>query len=261
MRAAAPRAGEGALLRHTAEVVVDRRSLVLAFVAPIAVLALVAWPAGAQPEGALRFEERRLGDAEPGAPLVLALHPWGSSGRAMARTIELARLPRAVRVIAPDGPFAYGRGRAWLPSRVAATEERVLAREAVRAAGQVAALVRAEREGGEPVLVTGISQGAVVAYALAARYPEIARAVVPAAGLLPEGIEVAPEGPRVVAVHGVLDAFVPFARARAGVERMRRAGRDVELRSLPDHGHPVRGRLRAAYFAALRAELAAIAAD
>jgi len=52
-----------------------------------------------------------------------------------------------------------------------------------------------------------------------------------------------------------------FARARAGVERMRRAGRDVELRSLPDHGHPVRGRLRAAYFAALRAELAAIAAD
>lgn len=215
-----------------------------------------AWPAEAQ-DAMLRFEERWIGEERTGAPLVIALHPWGSSGRSMLRLMERVGFDRPVRVIAPDGPFPYGSGRAWLSRTISEHDDDALAREASDAAARVAALVRAQRRASEPVVVTGISQGAVVAYTLAARSPELVDAVVPVSGLLPEHVTPSPSRARIVALHGERDPFVPFERARGGVERLRRAGYDVELRGLA-HGHDVRGPLRAALYAALRAEVSAL---
>ncbi len=185
--------------------------------------------------------------------LIIALHPWGSRGRAMERVVAAAGLPCDHVVWAPDGSLPAGRGHAWLGHLVGDGAHRAaLGRDAARAADTLVARLRA-RAPGQRAIVTGISQGAVVAYALAAAHPDAADAVVAASGLLPEGLPVHEGDVPIVAVHGERDAFVPFARLQAGLTRLRAAGRRVELHRFPRAGHRVRGPLRAAHQDALRA--------
>ncbi|MEM1413473.1 MAG: dienelactone hydrolase family protein [Myxococcota bacterium] len=207
---------------------------------------LLAGVTAAQPT--LAVHGAALGPEGSPHALVVALHPWGSRGRAMARLVEAAAIPCAHRVLAPDGPLPHGRGRSWLRDRVA-DEAPTLPVDATGAADAVAALLRDRRE---RIVVTGLSQGGVVAYALAARHPGLADVVVAAAGLLPEDVAVRPGAGRIVMVHGERDAFVPFARARAGLRRLRAAGRQTERRTLPAAGHRLRGALRTRYLSALR---------
>ena len=224
-------------------------------------------PAFAQPAvDTLTFAQAWLGPEGPreGAPLIIALHPWGSAGRPMIRLLERGLAPdRAVRVIAPDGILAYEPGRAWLTAAVADADPELLAREAIRSANAVRALIRREAEPSTPVIVVGISQGAVVGYTLAARFPDLAVAVVAAAGLLPDRVQTTERADStaastsVTAVHGEQDRFVPFSYARRGLRRLRAAGHDTAMRSRARGSHAIRGPLRRLFLQTIRSRLTA----
>lgn len=182
--------------------------------------------------------------------LVVALHPWGSSGPAYRRSVLAALGNACARVWTPSGPLEEGRGRAWLRTMALSPDPGRLAREAREQANvlapRVARLVRA----GEPLVVTGHSQGAIVAWTLAARRPELGATYVLTAGMLP-AVDPLPGGGRLIALHGRADEYVPLRSAQAGADRLRGAGRDVTF-AIESAGHGLRGRLRDAWSRQLR---------
>lgn len=182
--------------------------------------------------------------------LVVALHPWGSSGPAYGRTVHTALGDACVRLWSPSGPLEEGRGRAWLRTMALSPEQRRLAREAREQADQTATRLARLVRAGEALVVTGHSQGAIVAWTLAARHPELAATYVLTAGMLP-AVDPLPGGGRVIALHGRADEYVPLRSAQAGADRLRGAGRDVTF-AIEDAGHGLRGRLRDAWWRQLR---------
>lgn len=91
--------------------------------------------------------------------------------------------------------------------------------------------------------VIGFSQGAAMAYVLAALHPERVSSVVALAGFLPPGIEVrlsagALRGKPVYVAHGSRDDLVPVQRAREAVRLLDGAGALVQYCE-SDGGHKV----------------------
>jgi predicted peptidase len=169
-------------------------------------------------------------------PLVLALHPGGSSryygSSFMQTTVEPAlRSWRAV-MIAPDVP-----GRGWATPRseaaLLALVEHVLAQHSI------------DRD---RVLVTGFSMGGRGTWYMAARHPDLFTGAVVMAGS-PADSEVEEMGTTpLYLIHSPDDEVVPYGPVEEAYLAL--AGRDhpVEFRVLPGAGHYMMG----AYVPALR---------
>ncbi len=195
-------------------------------------------PAVAAEPARLAYLERLTGGATSaaGLPVLVAIHALGGSPEDHFRLVE--RLPARARVILPRGPRRYGRGFAWLPGQYSA--QRSVAE--LDGARRVAALIRAVAPG-QRVVVTGYSQGAILSYALAALHPELVRAAVPLSGYLPTPVQptAASANGRIFlrGLHGRADAVLRLDRARASVERLRKAGFDAALEEYEGVGHEV----------------------
>ncbi|MAT27301.1 MAG: hypothetical protein CMN29_20500 [Sandaracinus sp.] len=161
----------------------------------------------------------------------------------------------AARLVAPRGPLREGRGRAWIGAFAADPDDALSAALAPAAAG-VAAFIGALRErvptAGRPIVV-GISQGGLVALALAARDPHAVGAVFVLGATLPRGLwpRATPmDPPRVWGWHGARDRYVPLRRTEVAFAAFRRRGYGAELEVDERRGHrfdgPARGALRAA---------------
>lgn len=164
-------------------------------------------------------------------PLVIALHCMGCAPEDWLPAFE--RFPDKARVILPYGrPF--GGSYDWFhfspgehtPADALATAERL--------AAFLDSLSSAVPTKGRPAVV-GFSQGAFLAYILAARHPRSVGAVIPISGSLPPGAWPSgwPAGvpkPVIRALHGKQDEAVPFREARAAIEHLRGLGLDAELR-------------------------------
>lgn len=219
---------------------------------------LAAW-FGCRGAGApdLAFE---VGGVDGPAPVVVAIHGLGDVPESLVALVEACRLP--VRVVAPRGPTAHHGGWSWydvgLGPGGAVRDEAQIRASADRVGALIVALSRRDDTVGRPV-VTGFSQGGVLAFAVAALHPDVVGLAVPIAGALPASLVAAgrsgPGGPRIRALHGEADAVVPVAEAQATVDGLRAAGRDVELVRFPGVRHEVTAEVHREVCAALASAL------
>lgn len=194
--------------------------------------------------------ERVIGGAptEP-LPLIVALHGLGDDPRSFLGLFEGMALHARVASARGIDPYPNG-GYAWLPP----LGGRELDRRADPLQRAVTALEPAIRElagrdstCGAPV-VTGFSQGGMLAFALAVRESPAVGEAIPVSGLLPPRLRPRPgtatDRPRVTALHGAADRVVPIAPARATVAALRAAGYRADLREHPGVGHTIDRRMR-----------------
>jgi phospholipase/carboxylesterase len=221
--------------------------------------------AGAQPAlEPLEVVEVRTGGAAGPAelPLVVGLHGRGDRPESFAGLFD--GFPVAARVIVPRAPQAWGEGYAWFERARAVRENQApIARELVRNARRVQATiaaVRRTRPTRGPTIVVGFSQGAMLAYVMALRYPDGVGAVFPVSGLLfphvLRGARLDPARvPPIVALHGRTDDVVPLGDDANGVRLLRARGVRVELRE-HDAPHTITAAMQAELFREMAAALA-----
>lgn len=180
-------------------------------------------------------------------PLIVGLHGLGDVPE---RFLELLRaLPLRARLAAARALTPYAQGYAWLrPSRPRNIDEHAqsVQQAAARLAPALAALAAARPTCGLPIVI-GFSQGAMVAYGLAASPRPVLGAVFPIAGYLPPSLIPArapAAAPRIVALHGAADSVVGIREDEGSVRGLERAGYSIELRRYPGIDHQVSPQMR-----------------
>jgi phospholipase/carboxylesterase len=220
-------------------------------VAPV-VPAPSAAPPGSTTQGEIagvRYLEHMTGGARPDerVPMIVALHPMDADPADFLQLLR--RYRRRARLILPYGHPSGGM-YFWYDSVDEDVAAPLVTREADRLAAALAALVAARPTVGKPV-VTGFSQGGMMAFALAVTHPEALAAAFPISGLLPSSLypsAALSSGPRpmtlppVVAFHGAADLAVPTQSARASIAELRQAGYTAELHEYAgvEHDLPAR---------------------
>lgn len=172
-------------------------------------------------------------------PMLVAFHWYGARPDALRAWLRGIAVP--ARVILPYGPYPQGQGFAWWPEARAREQGAAAVINAATddAARTIAALVRRFPTSGRPI-VTGLSHGGDIAFALAARHPDAIGASVPIAARLPEGAwPAAGHGPlpRIDLFQGAIDAIVPVEETIATVAGLRARGVPIMLHYVPGVGH------------------------
>lgn len=217
-------------------------------------------PAAREASG-LRAIERVTGGAGADAelPLVVAIHGLGDSPEGLARLFDGFDAP--ARIVLPQGPAPWGDGYRWMPW--GGDEERA-AREAEESAERLVALiaeVSRQRPTRGRAIVTGFSQGGIMAFTLAALHPEALAYALPISGQLlqPSWDAARGEGrlPVVRALHGTDDEVLDPNPSRQSVVRLRSLGFDATIRLYEGVGHAIPRQVRRDLFALLQAMVAA----
>jgi phospholipase/carboxylesterase len=173
------------------------------------------------------------------ARVLLLIH--GLHGNEKVMWIFTRGAPGNTWLIAPRGPVQTSQGYAWVKS---SGDFPSLADFSASAAALFAELSRWLEQIGaaqQPMDVMGFSQGAAMAYALAAFYPQNIQKVIALAGFLPRendepGRYSAMQGKRVYIAHGSKDAVVPVQMAEDAVQTLQAFGADVTY-CASDTGH------------------------
>lgn len=192
------------------------------------------------------YLEHMTGGARPDerVPMIVALHAMGGDP---AYFLELfGRYRGRARLILPYG-HPSGGTYVWYDSVRDDVAAPVVAREADRIAAALAALAAVRPTVGKPI-VTGLSQGGMMTFALAVTHPEALAAAFPVSGLLPPSLypsAAVSSRPRpatlppVAAFHGASDLAVPVRGARASIAELRLAGYAAELREYAGLEHDI----------------------
>jgi len=185
--------------------------------------------------GGIRFEHLAIGAVDPVAPLVIALHGRGSSPEGFDGVWR--DMPWPLEIALPQAFERYRFGWQWFDWPHGMTDEDFAT--AVSAAEEKLWPALLEAAHGRKLIVTGHSQGAVIAYVMAARHPEIVE-VFPVAGGAPHRLmpRHAPTAP-VYALHGDQDDRVSMQWARNTIDDLRAAGGSAELLEFPGAGHGI----------------------
>ncbi|NUO49409.1 MAG: alpha/beta fold hydrolase [Polyangiaceae bacterium] len=160
-------------------------------------------------------------DLQKARKVFVLLHGYGGSRNTEAWLIDDLRKRSGmsdVAFVVVDGPFASAGGRSWgdSPEEYAESEERVHAfiRETIK-------------RDPKDVVVAGFSQGAMIAFRLAAR-GDVAKTAV-----LLSGCDYSATGHdgsvRYLFIHGEQDSICSFAPAKAIADGMARRGLDAEM--------------------------------
>lgn len=192
-------------------------------------------------------------------PLVIAIHGLGDRPESFQKLFE--GFPARAHVVVPAGGLKWGDGFAWWPI-TGTIDEKNMAAGLDAAAARLHRGIQAWHDGqvaGKPI-VTGFSQGGMLSFAVAVKYPRSIAEAVPVSGLLPPSMVPAvwPPGepmPRIVALHGDADTRVPYAFGQKSVASLRALGLDAELKSYPGVGHTLTSEMRRDLFAALSAAI------
>lgn len=189
-------------------------------------------------------------------PLLVAIHGRGGSPAEFAEAFRKLDVP--ARVILPRAPDRYEAGGSWYPLDDVLRRPVVIGARTEQLADLIAEIARTRPTLGRPIL-TGFSQGGVMSFSLAARFPERFAAAFPIAGTQYVGMPAPRPGdpaPVFHAFHGHDDPIMPIAEARAMVASMRDAGSPTSLRDHRAVGHEltddIRDELLAAVSRALR---------
>jgi phospholipase/carboxylesterase len=183
--------------------------------------------------GGVELLELHPHGATSSSPLVIGMHGKGGSPERFSRLF--ADFPVAAEIALPRGGIADGNGFAWFAWPPGTTEDGLADAIAATDAKLWPAIV--ELAHGRPIVVTGFSQGGILAFELAAAHPREMAYAVPIAGMLPR--KRWPKGPAaaVYAVHGTADDSIEIGLARDTVAAFRAAGGTAELHELPGVAH------------------------
>jgi phospholipase/carboxylesterase len=194
--------------------------------------------------------------ADTSAPLVVALH--GRGGRPEKLAWLWDDFPQPIQVALVQGPERFGWGWEWFDWPRGTSDDALAA--AVGAAEDKLWPTIVALAHGRKVIVTGFSQGAMVAYALAARHPDEIAYAFPISGGAPHHLF--PRNPArtapVYALHGTDDDVIPVYFARATVAAFRDSGGKAELREFAATGHTITPAMHADLVTHIVSALAAI---
>ncbi|HKP62304.1 MAG TPA: dienelactone hydrolase family protein [Polyangiales bacterium] len=183
-------------------------------------------------------------------PMVVLIHGLGDEPR--ADWLDLVPQDVRARVIMPRGPMPYHRGYSWFPFEIGEHRSASLAKTLGPRAQQLSAALQqlqARRPTRGLPIVCGFSQGGMLSFAMATRYPERFALALPISGGLPDALwpTRAPAGAArlpIRAVHGARDTIVPIEPTRELTARLRELGYDASLRELPELGHAISPEVR-----------------
>lgn len=175
-------------------------------------------------------------------PLVVVLHGRGGKPTIPAQSFR-GQLP--LRFFIPQAPDKMGNGYTWLATYTQSGQIQLLTRSLSARVDQLAPAIFAFQKLrptlGKPI-VTGFSQGGILSYALATRYPKRFAAAFPLAAWLPPALYPTEypkqKYPYIYAQHPRDDKVIPVDKARATVKNLRARGLNVDYRESPG-GHVV----------------------
>lgn len=168
---------------------------------------------------------------EPTSPVMLLIH--GLSGDENVMWIFTRNLPRNYWLIAPRGPILTSSGYAWI-EKSPSSRPHLLDLSSL-AASLMDFLERWKEKNNvttQAVDIMGFSQGAAIAYALAAFYPGNIHRIIALAGFLPQEdnlpgrYSVLKDKPVYIA-HGSKDEIVPVTMAEEAVQVLTACGAAV----------------------------------
>ncbi len=198
-------------------------------------------------------------------PLVLAIHGLGDRPEHFKEL--LAGLPATVRIIVPRALDPVEDGYSWFPIRARSGDVEGLARGISHAAQRLAeflqALLQQHPTRGQ-VVVTGFSQGGMLAFALAVHHPSVIAAAVPVGGWLPPPLwpQAQPKAgtprPKIVALHGEADPAVMFLPTLDAVTHLEGLGWPATLLRYPEVRHQITPAMREELHRQLVAAIAAL---
>ncbi len=197
--------------------------------------------------GELHYVERILGDAKADDPLpmIIAIHGLGDDPDNFAHLFDT--YAGTARLILPQGIDATPEGGwSWFPTRARSADVNSLAAGIKTSADKLAVTIAALRESrptqGAPI-VTGFSQGGMLAFALAVHHPDQVGFAIPVGGWLPPPLwpTAAPRAahPDIVALHGTADNAVPYEPTKEAIDAMVAQGYSVSLRSYEGVRHAI----------------------
>ena len=176
---------------------------------------------------------------DPDAPLVVALH--GRSGD--PQSFALAWRSIDLEVASPEGFIPLSRGYGWFDWPEGLSEEQI-AERAIAAADRLWPAI-VQLASGRKVIVIGSSQGGILAFALAARYPEAVAYAFPIAGWAPRQILLPGRIPApILAFHGTEDHVIPIDLDRSTIAAFRERGGVATLEEFPGDGHEFTRKVR-----------------
>lgn len=180
---------------------------------------------------------RHTGDKD--TPLIVAMHGRGDTAARFAKTLfRDAPADWKVDIISVEGNLPVGKGFGWfiwdwdrhmtldqLAASIATADERLWP-------------VIEHAAHGRKVIVTGFSQGGMMAYELATHHPDQVALAVPLAGYLAKGREPAKDAvlPPIYALHGVDDEVISIQYDRGSAPVL---GKSLTLVELPKVMHEV----------------------
>ena len=190
----------------------------------------------------VRFVELFAHGADQASPLLVGLHGRGGTPERFARV--WADFPAKLEIALAQAPLPYARGGAWFDWPPAMTDDALA--DAVSAAEAQLWPAIAELAHGRKVLVSGFSQGAVLAYVMAVRHPDAVAYAFPIAGRLPDkllprgNVRAAP----VYALHGTADEMIDIDASRDAIAAFQSVGAPAELREFAGIGHTIAPEMR-----------------
>lgn len=200
----------------------------------------------------LSYAEVMLGGAQPEdtVPMIVAIHGLGDEPLAFAELFS--SFPEPARLVLPRGlDPTEGGGWSWFPIRARDGDIEGLAQGIRKAADTIAPAIEALEESrptlGRPI-VTGFSQGGMLAFTIAVHHPERVTAAVAVGGWLPPPLwpteKAEPEAPRIVALHGTADNAVAFEPTQEATVRLEQLGWSVKLQGYEGVRHVITPHMR-----------------
>lgn len=224
-----------------------RSGWVLAVALVLAPALLTARTKVVESQGLLEYHEVLTGGAtaDEKLPMIVAIHGLGDEPVSFGTGFRT--LPFKARVILPRAPSPHGSGFSWYVSH-RHTKDPKLRLDTIRdSSARLERLMRhlagARSTVGKP-LVTGFSQGGLMSFVIAARYPDLVAKAVPVAGdlpteFLPGKASAGKALPVIRALHGGKDPVFQATDTAERIEALKRIGYDAGILVFPDVGHSV----------------------
>ncbi len=195
------------------------------------------------------FLETFTNDAPDDAPIVVAIHGRGDTPAAFSALYK--RYGGKVHVLTPRAYSPHGDGFSWFDLREGMTDGELgtsVGGALERLHKSVAAAV-----GGKRYVVTGFSQGGILSYGFASKYPSEVICALPVAGSLPGPLLPVSKqkAAKTRGFHGEADTIIASKWGVATVEAFVREGADASLKTYPGLGHQFNQDLMTDYFTAL----------
>ncbi|WP_238540940.1 PHB depolymerase family esterase [Herbaspirillum sp. YR522] len=145
-------------------------------------------------------------------PLIIALHGGGSNGSMLARATGLAEIGEAAgyMVVFPNGTGPAIDARTWNSGGCCGYAQLHKVDDVAFLRALIDKLVADGQVDRSRVFITGLSNGGMMAYRMAAEAPELFKAVAVVSAVLDTPPESIVKGVPVIHIHGSDDPFIPF---------------------------------------------------